>query len=35
MQVLSVNLFEKCELKNLFLEEETKTVSNQPLLFDN
>jgi IS4 transposase len=35
MQVLSVNLFEKCELKNLFLDEETKTVSNQPLLFDD
>ena len=34
MQVLSVNLFEKCELKNLFLKEETKAVSNQSLLFD-
>jgi hypothetical protein len=34
MQVLSINLFEKCELKNLFFEEETKTVSNQPLLFN-
>lgn len=34
MQVLSVNLFEKCELKNLFLQQQTKTISNQPLLFD-
>lgn len=34
MQVLSVNLFEKCELKNLFLKQETKTISNQPLLFE-
>jgi hypothetical protein len=34
MQVLSINLFEKCELKNLFFEEETKTVSNQTLLFN-
>ena len=34
MQIVSINLFEKCELKNLFSEEETKTVSNQPLLFE-
>lgn len=34
MQVLSVNLFEKCELINLFIEKETKKISNQPLLFE-
>jgi hypothetical protein len=34
MQVLSVNLFEKDELKNLFCEEEAKTISNQISLFE-
>jgi len=34
MQVLSVNLFEKSELKNLFLQDETKTISNQTTLFE-
>jgi hypothetical protein len=32
MQIL--NLFEKCELKNLFPEYETKAISNQTSLFD-
>ena len=35
MQMLSINLFEKCELKNLFTEVETKTDSNQTSLFNN
>jgi hypothetical protein len=34
MQVLSINLFEKCELKKLFNDTETKSISNQPSLFD-
>ena len=34
MQVLSVNLFEKNDVKNLFFEEQTKTISNQKSLFD-
>jgi len=35
MQVLSVNLFEKCELKNLFEHAETKDISIQRTLFEN
>ncbi|MDQ6608688.1 MAG: IS4 family transposase, partial [Bacteroidota bacterium] len=34
MQVLSVNLFEKGDIKNVFFEEQTKTISNQTKLFD-
>jgi hypothetical protein len=34
MQVLSINLFEKCEMKNLLFDENTKTISSQPLLFE-
>lgn len=34
MQVLSVNLFEKGNIKNVFFEEETKTISNQQKLFE-
>ena len=35
MQVLSVSLFEKCEIKNLFFEADTKSISKQPSLFEN
>jgi hypothetical protein len=35
MQVFSVSLFEKCEIKSLFHEPETKTISKQPSLFEN
>jgi transposase len=35
MQVLSVSLFEKCEIKNLFFETDTKPISKQPSLFEN
>jgi transposase len=35
MQVLSVSLFEKCEMKNLFIEADTKSISKQPSLFEN
>lgn len=35
MQVLSVSLFEKCEIKNLFFEAETKPISKLPSLFEN
>jgi hypothetical protein len=34
MQVLSVNLFEKGDIKNVFFEEQTKTISNQQKLFE-
>lgn len=34
MQVLSVSLFEKCDVKNLFFEKETKTLSIQSSLFE-
>jgi hypothetical protein len=34
MQVLSVSLFEKCDLDKLFKNEEAKTISNQPSLFE-
>jgi hypothetical protein len=34
MQVLSVNLFERNNVKNLFFEQPTKTLSNQTSLFD-
>lgn len=33
MQVLSVNLFEKADIKNVFFEEQTKTISKQQKLF--
>lgn len=33
MQILSISLFEKCAIKELFENEETKIVSNQPTLF--
>jgi hypothetical protein len=35
MQVLSVNLFEKGDIKNVFFEEQTKTISNQQKLFES
>lgn len=34
MQILSVNLFEKGNIKNVFFEEQTKTISNQQKLFE-
>jgi hypothetical protein len=34
MQVLSVNLFEKADIKNVFFEEQTKTFSKQQKLFE-
>jgi hypothetical protein len=34
MQVLSVNLFEKGNIKNVFFEEQTKAISNQQKLFE-
>jgi len=34
MQVLSVNLFEKGDIKNVFFEDEAKTISNQQKLFE-
>lgn len=33
LQVLSISLFEKCSIKELFTKEETKVVSNQGVLF--
>lgn len=33
MQILSISLFEKCTIKELFEKEETKEVSSQSLLF--
>ena len=33
LQVLSISLFEKCSIKELFIKEETKVVSNQGVLF--
>jgi transposase len=33
MQVLSLNLFEKCRISELFINQETKQVSNQATLF--
>lgn len=35
MQVLSVSLFDKCDIKNLFSQQEAKAVSIQPSLFNN
>lgn len=35
MQVVSVNLFEKGDIKNVFFEEQTKTISNQQKLFES
>lgn len=35
MQVLSVSLFDKCEIKTLFCKQEAKAISAQSLLFDN
>lgn len=35
MQVLSVSLFEKCEIKNLFFEANNKSISKQHSLFEN
>ncbi|MDE3144569.1 MAG: IS4 family transposase [Bacteroidota bacterium] len=35
MQVISVSLFEKCNIQELFSNQETKTVSIQPTLFEN
>lgn len=35
MQVLSVSLFEKCDIRNLFFEPETKMISKQQSLFEN
>ena len=33
LQILSISLFEKCNIKELFTKEETKLVSNQGILF--
>jgi hypothetical protein len=33
MQILSISLFERCAIKELFEKEKTKVVSNQPQLF--
>ena len=35
MQVLSVSLFDKCSLEDLFHEPQTKNVSSQSSLFEN
>lgn len=35
MQILSVSLFERCDIKELFYKQETKIVSKLPSLFDN
>jgi hypothetical protein len=35
MQVISLSLFEKCNIKELFSKQETKSVSIQPSLFEN
>jgi IS4 transposase len=35
MQILSVSLFDKCDIKNLFSQKEAKAVSIQPSLFEN
>jgi hypothetical protein len=34
MQVLSVSLFEKCDIRNLFFEPEAKMISKQQSLFE-
>ena len=33
LQILSISLFEKCPIKDLFENEEAKIISNQPTLF--
>jgi hypothetical protein len=33
LQILSISLFEKCNIKELFIKEETNLVSNQTSLF--
>jgi IS4 transposase len=33
MQILSVSLFDKCDIRNLFPQQEAKAVSIQPSLF--
>lgn len=33
LQILSISLFEKCNIKELFIKEEAKVVSNQYALF--
>jgi hypothetical protein len=35
MQILSVSLFEKCDIKELFYHQEAKAISKLPSLFDN
>jgi hypothetical protein len=35
MQILSVSLFEKCDIKELFYQQEAKAISKLPSLFDN
>ncbi len=35
MQVLSVNLFERSDVKSLFFEQQTKAISKQPSLFES
>lgn len=35
MQVISVSLFEKCDIKKLFFKEQTKAISKLPSLFEN
>ena len=35
MQVLSVSLFDKCDIRDLFIQQKAKAVSTQPSLFEN
>ena len=35
MQILSVSLFERCDIKELFYQQEAKIVSKLPSLFEN